>query len=68
MIRYRIDVVPDGSRAVLIALTDYRDIAEIVKKGVDAVHPEYRTRIIDRSPSDNLFPEVEGDYCGIDDC
>lgn len=67
MIRYRVDAIaPGSSRAVLLALTDYRDVAEIIKTGVDAIHPEYRARIVDRTPTDNLFPDMEGEYCGID--
>lgn len=62
MIRYRVDYIsPKNDKSVLIALTDYRDVGEIIKNGIEGIHPEYRVRVVDRAPTGNLFSRVEGE-------
>ena len=63
MIRYKINGRKDGAiHGVTLALTDYADVAELLKTAVERDHPDYRVEIKDLSHSPVYFNPSEAAF------
>lgn len=65
MMRYRVDTLePKSGKCVLVALSDYLDIATLIKDTIQAKNPELKPRVLDCKLKGNFFDE--GDNIGND--
>lgn len=65
MIRFRVDVLdPDTGKCILIGLSDYADVAELIKRTIEVKRPELKPRVLDCMPKDMFFDK--GDTRGTD--
>lgn len=65
MMRYRVDTLnPATGKCVLVALSDYLDVATLIKEAIETKSPELKPRVLDCQLKDNFFDE--GDCRGRD--
>lgn len=67
MIRYRVSAkAAHVPYKVTLALTDYQDVAQVLKETVERDHPEYTVTIQDMSSSPTLFNQKEDAFGSSD--
>ena len=58
MVRYRLSATaPDSQHKIALALTDYLDVAQIIKTAIEHEHPKYFVNIVDLSDSPFFFKD-----------
>ena len=66
MIRYRISAKRINEKPVILALTDYQDIAELLCGIIESEHPELNPRVFDLQPANNILTTEGGEDHGND--